>query len=209
MRGPATELIHAGEADRGVAVPLTTPIYETTTFVFDTREEVARLQRRAIVEAISTRATRTRPSSAVEQKLAALDRAEAALTFSSRAGRDDDDPDGASEGGRRGGLQRGNLRRHAASAAGRPRAVRHHAAIRLARGSSRDPIACSPTGRALVWFESPINPTLRCVDIKRDRRRVPSARRAVDHRQHLRQPDQSAAAARSASISRCRARRST
>ncbi len=40
MKGPATELIHAGEADLGVAVPLTTPIYETTTFVFDSAAEV-------------------------------------------------------------------------------------------------------------------------------------------------------------------------
>ena len=40
MKGPATELIHAGEADRGIAVPLTTPIYETTTFVFDNAQEV-------------------------------------------------------------------------------------------------------------------------------------------------------------------------
>ena len=39
-RGAATELIHAGETDRGIAVPLTTPIYETTTFVFDSAEEV-------------------------------------------------------------------------------------------------------------------------------------------------------------------------
>ena len=40
MKGPATELIHAGEADLCLAVPLTTPIYETTTFVFDAAQEV-------------------------------------------------------------------------------------------------------------------------------------------------------------------------
>jgi len=40
MKGPATELIHAGEVDRIPAVPLTTPIYETTTFVFDSAQEV-------------------------------------------------------------------------------------------------------------------------------------------------------------------------
>ena len=33
---PATKLIHAGERGIGTAVPLTTPIYETSTFVFDT-----------------------------------------------------------------------------------------------------------------------------------------------------------------------------
>ena len=42
MKGPATELIHVGEVDRGDAVPLTTPIYETTTFVFDTAEGAIR-----------------------------------------------------------------------------------------------------------------------------------------------------------------------
>jgi O-acetylhomoserine/O-acetylserine sulfhydrylase-like pyridoxal-dependent enzyme len=40
MKGPATELIHAGESDLGTAVPLTTPIYETATFVFESAKEV-------------------------------------------------------------------------------------------------------------------------------------------------------------------------
>jgi O-acetylhomoserine/O-acetylserine sulfhydrylase-like pyridoxal-dependent enzyme len=39
-KGFATELIHAGEAGVGVAVPLTTPIYETSTFVFENADEV-------------------------------------------------------------------------------------------------------------------------------------------------------------------------
>ena len=39
-RGAATELIHAGETDRTAVAPLTTPIYETTTFVFDSAAEV-------------------------------------------------------------------------------------------------------------------------------------------------------------------------
>ena len=46
----------------------------------------------------------------------------------------------------------------------------------------------------LVWFESPINPTLRCVDIAAVAARVPGARRDLGHRQHLREPDQPAAA---------------
>src|SRR3954467_8941929 len=40
MKGRSTELIHAGESDLGEAVPLTTPIYETSTFVFDSAQEV-------------------------------------------------------------------------------------------------------------------------------------------------------------------------
>ena len=39
-KGPATELIHAGKANLGDIVPLTTPIYETATFVFENAEEV-------------------------------------------------------------------------------------------------------------------------------------------------------------------------
>ena len=40
MKGPSTELIHAGEADTSAPTPLTTPIYETTTFVFENAQEV-------------------------------------------------------------------------------------------------------------------------------------------------------------------------
>ena len=40
MKGFATKLIHAGEAAAGDAVPLTTPIYETSTFVFESAQEV-------------------------------------------------------------------------------------------------------------------------------------------------------------------------
>src|SRR5258707_6453518 len=85
MRGPATELIHAGEVDRIAAVPLTTPIYETTTFVFDNAEEV-----RAYNEGRSSKYLYSRYTNptvvSVERKLAALDQAEAALTFSSGMG---------------------------------------------------------------------------------------------------------------------------
>ena len=37
---PATELIHAGRIDLGAAVPLTPPIYETATFVFENAQEL-------------------------------------------------------------------------------------------------------------------------------------------------------------------------
>ena len=39
-KGPSTELIHAGVGDPGPVSPLTTPIYETTTFVFENAREV-------------------------------------------------------------------------------------------------------------------------------------------------------------------------
>ena len=85
MKGPATELIHAGEVDRVSAVPLTTPIYETTTFVFDNAEEVRAYNEGRSAKYLYSRYTNPTVVS-VEQKLAAIDHAEAALTFSSGMG---------------------------------------------------------------------------------------------------------------------------
>ena len=86
MKGPATELIHAGEVDRLTAVPLTTPIYETTTFVFDNAQEVRRLQRRAIVEAPLLALYEPDGRQRRSRSWRRIDRAEAALLFSSGMG---------------------------------------------------------------------------------------------------------------------------
>src|SRR4030088_792291 len=85
MKGPATELIHAGETERGVAVPLTTPIYETTTFVFDNAEEVVAYNEGRSSKHLYSRYTNPTVIAA-ERKLAAIDRADAALLFSSGQG---------------------------------------------------------------------------------------------------------------------------
>ena len=75
MKGPSTELIHAGEADTSAPTPLTTPIYETTTFVFENAQEVV-----AYNEGRSTKHLYSRYTNptvvAAEKKLAAIDRAE-------------------------------------------------------------------------------------------------------------------------------------
>src|SRR3989441_8353756 len=84
-RGPATELIHAGEVDRAVVAPLTTPIYETTTFVFDSAEEVVAYNEGRSSKHLYSRYTNPTVIAA-ERKLAAIDRAEAALLFSSGQG---------------------------------------------------------------------------------------------------------------------------
>jgi cystathionine beta-lyase/cystathionine gamma-synthase len=82
---PATDLIHAGETDLGAAVPLTTPIYETATCVFaNTQEVVAYNEGRSSKYLYSRYANPTVVS--VERKQATLDRAEAALLFSSGMG---------------------------------------------------------------------------------------------------------------------------
>jgi cystathionine beta-lyase/cystathionine gamma-synthase len=165
MKGPATELIHAGEGDLGIAVPLTTPIYETTTFVFDSAAEVLAYNEGRSRKYLYSRYTNPTLVS-VERKLAALDHAEAALVFSSgmgatatillahtRAG-DEIVCSAAIYGGTlhllndllmNFGLQ--------------PRFVS------LEQLAAPDQALTDRT--KLVWFESPINPTLRCVDVKR------------------------------------------
>src|SRR4029453_17202116 len=85
MKGPATELIHAGEVDRGASVPLTTPIYETTPFVFDNAQENVAYNEGRSPKHLYSRYTNPTVISA-EAKLAALDRTEAALLFSSGQG---------------------------------------------------------------------------------------------------------------------------
>ena len=122
--------------------------------------------RTAACRRISTRATRTRRWSRPKRKLAAADGAEASLLFSSGHGRD-------------------VHRAHDAAArpATRSCARRRSTAARFTSSST----CCSGFGIArrfvsleelatpaavigpktkLVWFESPINPTLRCVDIR-------------------------------------------
>jgi len=164
MKGPATELIHAGAVDRIAAVPLTTPIYETTTFVFDNAEEV-----RAYNEGRSSKYLYSRYTNptvvSVERKLAALDRAEAALTFSSGMG--------ATATVLMAHVKAGDEVICAAAIYG---GTLHLLQDLLAnfgvtpRFVSLDDLAhldrVLGDRTRLVWFESPINPTLRCVDIR-------------------------------------------
>src|SRR5438874_13746049 len=165
MKGSATELIHAGEIDRGTAVPLTTPIYETTTFVFDNAQEVVAYNEGRSAKHLYSRYTNPTVMSA-EQKLAALDRAESALLFSSGQGAtttilmahakagDEIVCSAAIYGGTLHLLQ-DVLARFGVS----PRFVP------LEDFADPDRLLTSRT--RIVWFESPINPTLRCVDVKR------------------------------------------
>jgi cystathionine beta-lyase/cystathionine gamma-synthase len=165
MKGPATELIHAGETDRGVAVPLTTPIYETTTFVFDSADEVLAYNEGRSSKYLYSRYTNPTVISA-ERKLAALDRAELALLFSSGQGAtttllmthlkggDEVVCSAAIYGGTLHLLQ-DVLARFGVT----PRFVS------LDELAAPDRLFSDRT--RIVWFESPINPTLRCVDVAR------------------------------------------
>jgi len=165
MKGPATELIHAGEVDRIAAVPLTTPIYETTTFVFDNAQEVVAYNEGRSSKYLYSRYTNPTVVS-VEQKLAAIDHAEAALTFSSGMG--------ATATILMAHVKAGDEVLCAAAIYG---GTLHLLQDMLAnfgvtpRFISLDDLAnlerVFSDRTRLVWFESPINPTLRCVDIRR------------------------------------------
>jgi len=159
----ATELIQHGDGVSHDAEPLTTPIYETTTFLFRNAEEV-----RAYNEGKSAKYLYSRYANPtvtpVEQKIAALEGAEAALVLSSGqaatttalmalvASGDEVVCSSAIYGGTL------HLLADLLSKFGvRPRFV---SLDELAR-----PETLFSDTTKLVWFESPINPTMRCVDI--------------------------------------------
>jgi cystathionine beta-lyase/cystathionine gamma-synthase len=164
-KGPATELIHAGEIDRSSVVPLTTPIYETTTFVFDSADEVVAYNEGRSAKHLYSRYTNP-TIIAAERKLAALDRAEAALLFASGQA--------ATTTILIAHLSAGDEVVCSAAIYGGTLHLLEDILARFGvapRFVSLDELA-SPeslfTDRTrLVWFESPINPTLRCVDVRR------------------------------------------
>ena len=165
MKGPATELIHAGEMNRGDAVPLTTPIYETTTFVFDSAAEVVAYNEGRSSKYLYSRYTNPTVISA-ERKLAALDRAESALVFSSGQG--------ATTTLMMTHASAGDEIICSAAIYGGTLHLLQDVLARFsvtARFVSLDALAAPERlfgdRTRIVWFESPINPTLRCVDVAR------------------------------------------
>jgi cystathionine beta-lyase/cystathionine gamma-synthase len=165
MKGFATELIHAGETDRGVAVPLTTPIYETTTFVFENAQEVVDYNHGRSNKYLYSRYDNPTVVAA-ERKLATLDRAESALLFSSGQG--------ATTTILLAHLKAGDELVCSAAIYG---GTLHLLEDLLAKfgvtprfvslDALANPEALFTDRTRIVWFESPINPTLRCVDITR------------------------------------------
>ena len=160
---PATELIHVADGIREDAAPLTTPIYETTTFVFENAQQV-----RDYNEGRSTKFLYSRYANptvlAVEAKIAGLEGAVSALVFSSGqaatttallallAAGDEVVCSGAIYGGTL------HLISDLLPKFGiRPRFV--------SIDELRQPESVVSPATKMVWFESPINPTLRCVDI--------------------------------------------
>lgn len=160
-KGFSTTLIHRGE--RQPSGSLTTPIFETTTFVFESAEAVRRYNEGASTQFLYSRYENPTVV-AVEEKLAAADGAEASLLFSSgmaatanalltflRAG-DEVVCSAAIYGGTlhllADFLPKFDIR---------PRFV--------SLDELRDPARLIGDRTRMMWFESPINPTLRCVDV--------------------------------------------
>ncbi len=160
---PATRLIRATPSS-DPAAPLTVPIYETTTFVFESAEQVRQYNEGKLEKFLYSRYENPTVV-AVEQRLAAIEGAESAAVFSSgmaatatalmalvKAG-DEVVCSAAIYGGTL------HLLHDLLSSFG----VRTRFA--MLEDLQRDPAALLAPSTRLVWFESPINPTLRCIDI--------------------------------------------
>jgi cystathionine beta-lyase/cystathionine gamma-synthase len=162
----STELIHAGEMGGAGQTPsLTTPIFETSTFVFESAAAVQRYQSQELDGYLYSRYENP-TIVAVERKLAVVEGAEASLLFSSGMA--------ATSHALLTLLQQGDEVVCSAAAYG---GTHHLLADMLPRFGiatrfvSLDELAdvgsaIGPRTR-VVWFESPINPTLRCVDVRR------------------------------------------
>ena len=79
---PTTEVIHLGEGAHPDATPLTVPVYTTTTFLFENAAELEAYQEGKSGKYIYSRYANPTVQAA-EQKLAALEGADAALVTSS------------------------------------------------------------------------------------------------------------------------------
>ena len=159
---PATQLVQRARSAVNVE-PLTTPIYETTTFAFDSAQQV-----RDYNEGKSDKFLYTRYGNptltVVEQKIAKLEGAEEAMLLSSGQG--------ATSTALCGLLSAGDEVVCSAAIYG---GTFHLIADVLSRFGIRSRFASLEELRApekllsqatkVLWFESPINPTLRCVDI--------------------------------------------
>jgi cystathionine beta-lyase/cystathionine gamma-synthase len=159
----STRVIHEAEGQSPHAAPLTTPIYETTTFVFESAAELERYNAGESSRFLYSRYENPTVV-AVERKLAGLEEGEAALVFSSGMGAVASALMGLTRAGDEvlcsGAIYGGTL--HLL----RDLLSRFGVAVRfLDLDALRAPSLSFVPETRLLWFESPINPTLRCVDV--------------------------------------------
>jgi cystathionine beta-lyase/cystathionine gamma-synthase len=165
VKGQHTELIHRGERTPPEgSTPLTTPIYATSTYVFDSAADVERYQDGSFPAYLYSRYENPTVVAA-EAKVAAADGAEASLLFSSgmaaistalvsllRAG-DEVVCAAAIYGGTF------HLIEHLLPKFGVERRF-------VSLEQLTDPASVLGPRTKVLWFETPINPTLRCVAIR-------------------------------------------
>jgi len=160
---PSTEIIHGSTGRSRDAEPLTTPIYETTTFVFENAAEVL-----AFNEGRSKKFLYSRYGNptvvAAEQTIARIEGAESAMLFASGMA--------ATSTALLALLKSGDEVVCSAAIYGGTLHLladlfKHYSID--ARFASleelRQPERVIGDRTKVLWFESPINPTLRCVDI--------------------------------------------
>jgi cystathionine beta-lyase/cystathionine gamma-synthase len=161
-KGFSTTLIHGGERQPGGA--LTTPIYETTTFVFDSAAAVE--QYNTGKSSLYLYSRYENPTIvATEEKLAAADGAEAALAFGSGMAATTHALLTFLKGGDEvvcsSAIYGGTLHLLADFLPKFGITTRF-----VSLEDLRRPADAIGYRTRIVWFESPINPTLRCVDIR-------------------------------------------
>jgi cystathionine beta-lyase/cystathionine gamma-synthase len=160
---PTTRAVHEAEGQPAEAAPVGTPLYDATTFVFESAAEVeaynAGRSRRYLYSRYANPTV-----DAAERKLAALEGAERALLFSSGMAATATTIMGLTGAG-------DEVVCAAAIYGGTLRLLtdllpRFGVSARFVEQLDADAIvsAIGPRTR-LVWWESPSNPTLRCVDI--------------------------------------------
>jgi cystathionine beta-lyase/cystathionine gamma-synthase len=160
---PATEIIHGSTGGNPDAHPLTTPIYETTTFVFENAGEV-----RAFNEGTSKKFLYSRygnpTTAAVERTIAKVEGAESALLLSSGMA--------ATSTALLALLASGDEVVCCAAIYGGTLHLltdlfpRYGIKARFVTiDELRQPERVIGDRTKVLWFESPINPTLRCVDV--------------------------------------------
>jgi cystathionine beta-lyase/cystathionine gamma-synthase len=159
----ATELVKRSTGALASAESLTTPIYETTTFVFDNADQVREYNEGRSPKYLYSRYGNPTVT-VVEQKLARLELADTAMLFSSGQA--------ATTTALLGLLEAGDEIVCSAAIYG---GTLHLIADLLTKfgvrsrfvpvDDLRTPERVIGDGTRVLWFESPINPTLRCVDI--------------------------------------------
>lgn len=158
-----TDIIHAGEGVPAAAAPITTPIYSATTFAFPSAAELERFQQGDSDHFLYTRYANPTVQG-VEAKIAAAEGAEAALITGSGMA--------ATSTALFGLLQAGDEVLCASSIYGGTLQVLTTFLAKF--GITTRFVSLADLTRVdaffgpatkVVWFESPTNPTLRCVDI--------------------------------------------